>query len=69
VKLPPEVEELECGERKLVLRFDRSRISASRVTAALMAQLEVCDFSLAEPTLASIVREIYGGALGEGVPA
>ncbi|MBV9281910.1 MAG: ATP-binding cassette domain-containing protein [Chloroflexi bacterium] len=69
VTLPPEVEELECGERKLVLRFDRSRISASRVTAALMAQIEVCDFSLAEPTLASVVREIYGGALGEGVPA
>jgi ABC-2 type transport system ATP-binding protein len=68
VNLPKEVEELECGERKLVVRFDRTRLSASQVTAALMAQLEVCDFSLAEPSLASIVREIYGGWAPLGLP-
>ncbi len=60
---PPGAEVIENAERKLVLRFDRTRASASQVAAAVMNQIEVADFSLAEPDLASVVKQIYGGAL------
>jgi ABC-2 type transport system ATP-binding protein len=52
------------GERKLVLRFDRTLTTASKVASALMEQVEVVDFSLAEPDLSSIIKQIYNGALG-----
>jgi ABC-2 type transport system ATP-binding protein len=52
------------GERKLVLRFDRTLTTASKVASALMDQVEVVDFSLAEPDLSSIIKQIYNGALG-----
>ena len=60
----PSAAEVEAREdRKLVLRFDRTQTTASRVAAAIMDQIEVVDFSLAEPDLASIVKQIYSGAL------
>ena len=63
---PPEgAETLSTDEHKLVLRFDRTRTTASKVASAVMNQLEVADFSLAEPDLASVVKQIYGGALRE----
>jgi ABC-2 type transport system ATP-binding protein len=46
-----------------MLRFDRTQTTASRVAAAMMDQIEVVDFSLAEPDLASIIKQIYSGAL------
>jgi ABC-2 type transport system ATP-binding protein len=49
--------------RKFTLRFDRTLTTASQVAAAIMNQIEVKDFSLAEPDLASIVKQIYSGAL------
>jgi ABC-2 type transport system ATP-binding protein len=49
--------------RAIVLRFDRRATTASRVVGALMEQVEVIDFTLTEPDLTSIVRQIYGGAL------
>jgi ABC-2 type transport system ATP-binding protein len=52
-------------ERKLILRFDRTITTASKVASALMNQVEVVDFSLAEPDLASIIKQIYNGALRE----
>ena len=52
-------------DRQMVLRFDRLRTTASRVAATIMDQVEVLDFSIAEPDLASIVRRIYDGALEE----
>jgi ABC-2 type transport system ATP-binding protein len=55
----------ETQDRRLVLRFDRSVTTASKVAAALMAQFEVVDFALAEPDLASIVKQIYAGALDQ----
>ena len=64
-ELPDGAETLSTDERKLVLRFDRTRTSASRVAAALMNQLEVADFSLSEPDLSSVVKQIYGGALSQ----
>jgi ABC-2 type transport system ATP-binding protein len=56
-------EDVVPGERKLVLRFDRTQTTASQVAAALMGQVEVKDFSLSEPDLASIIKQIYSGAL------
>lgn len=57
------VEILDNGHRKLHLRFDRTVTSASKVAADVMNQIEVLDFSLAEPDLSMIVKQIYRGAL------
>ncbi len=54
---------VELAQRKLILRFDRTLTTASKVAATLMNEMEVVDFSLAEPDLASIVKQIYNGAL------
>ncbi len=54
------------GERTLALRFDRTQTTASQVASNVMNQLEVVDFSLSEPDLASIIKQIYNGALQEG---
>lgn len=58
-----EVDPAGQDEHKLVLRFDRTQTTASRVAAEVMDQVEVADFSLAEPDLSTIVRQIYGGGL------
>jgi ABC-2 type transport system ATP-binding protein len=50
---------------RLALRFDRTVTSASRVAAAVMNQVDVADFSLSEPDLSLIVKQIYRGALAE----
>jgi ABC-2 type transport system ATP-binding protein len=63
LKLPKGTEVLEAEERRLRLRFDRTLTTASQVAGQVMNQIEVCDFSLSEPDLASIVKQIYNGAL------
>jgi ABC-2 type transport system ATP-binding protein len=66
LELPAGVEvekEFTPTERKLALRFDRTLTTASQVTSSLMRQVAVKDFSLAEPDLASIIKQIYSGAL------
>ncbi len=50
---------------RVKVRFDRTATTASQVTAALMNQLEVKDFSLSEPDLPTIIKQIYNGALRE----
>jgi ABC-2 type transport system ATP-binding protein len=67
--LPEGAETLSSADRKLVLRFDRTLSTASRVAKAVMDQMEVADFSLAEPDLGSVVKQIYGGALREPAAA
>ncbi len=52
-------------DRRLVLRFDRTLTTASKVAANLMNQVEVLDFSLKEPDLSMIVKQIYQGALSK----
>jgi len=37
--------------------------------SSVMSQMEIVDFSLSEPDLASIVRQIYNGALNETAEA
>jgi ABC-2 type transport system ATP-binding protein len=67
---PPEgAETTSTDDRKLVLRFDRTLTTASKVAKAVMDQMEVADFSLAEPDLGSVVKQIYGGALREPAAA
>ena len=66
--LPEGAELLEESERRLSLRFDRTQTSASRVSAAVMSQIEVTDLSLKEPDLSLVVRQIYRGGLKEAAP-
>ena len=62
--LPPEGCVLTSHEgQTLAFRFDRRVTTASRVVKAVMDQVDVVDFTLQEPDLTTIVREIYGGAL------
>lgn len=65
LQLPTGAEIILAEPRKLSVRFDRTATTASGVAAALMNQIEVKDFSLSEPDLASIIKQIYSGALNE----
>lgn len=65
--LPAGTQVVSGGGDRLEVRFDRTCTTASRVTAAVMNQVEVGDFALAEPDLGSIVKQIYGGALRQEV--
>ena len=62
---PPAAEIVNQEERRLVVRFDRTQTSASKVAASIMNQIEVLDFSLTEPDLSMIVKQIYQGVLQE----
>jgi ABC-2 type transport system ATP-binding protein len=61
--LPVGAEMLEPQDHKVQIRFDRTLSSASKVASSVMNQIEVSDFSLSEPDLAGIVKQIYNGAL------
>jgi ABC-2 type transport system ATP-binding protein len=65
VDLPPGAEATAAEPRRLTVRFDRTVTTASQVAALLMNQIEVKDFSLSEPDLAAVIKQIYGGALRE----
>ncbi len=61
--LPEGAEMLSTENHKVQIRFDRTRSTASKVASRVMNQIEVSDFSLSEPDLAGIVKQIYNGAL------
>jgi ABC-2 type transport system ATP-binding protein len=61
--LPEGAERIPTDDHKVQIRFDRTISTASKVASAVMNQIEVRDFSLSEPELADIVRQIYNGAL------
>lgn len=63
--LPEGAELVEHDERRLLVRFDRTQTTASRVSAALMNRVDVLDFSLNEPSLSMVVKQIYLGGLSE----
>ena len=63
VTLPAGAETIGLEPRRLTVRFDRTLTTASELAAAVMSQIEVTDFSLTEPDLASIIKQIYSGAL------
>jgi len=61
---PPTGSEIIAREEyQVTLRFDRTLTTASQVASAVMSEIDVVDFSLSEPDLASIVKQIYNGAL------
>jgi ABC-2 type transport system ATP-binding protein len=61
--LPDGAELLSTKDYKVQIRFDRTISTASRVASMVMNQIEVRDFSLSEPELSDIVKQIYNGAL------
>ena len=61
--LPAGAEMLSADDHKVQIRFDRTVSTASKVAAAVMNQIDVRDFSLSEPELSDIVKQIYNGAL------
>jgi len=63
VATPAGAELVAAEPHRLTWRFDRTQTTASQVAAAIMSQTEVTDFSLAEPDLASVIKQIYSGAL------
>lgn len=63
--LPPGGDLIGSEQNRLTLRFDKTMISSSQVVSALMNQIEVNDFTLAEPNLALVIRHIYNGELTE----
>ena len=65
VDLPSGAEIILVEPRRVSVRFDRTLTTASGVAAMLMNQIEVKDFSLSEPDLGSIIKQIYNGALSE----
>jgi ABC-2 type transport system ATP-binding protein len=58
-QLPPGAEISSRSGTSLVIRFDRGLLSASRLLETLLPQIEIEDFSLEEPSLERIVRQIY----------
>lgn len=63
VNVPEGAELLSTDDRKVQIRFDRTVSTASKVAGSVMNQIEVRDFSLSEPELSDIVKQIYNGAL------
>ena len=61
--LPDGAEMLSTDDHKVQIRFDRTVSTASKVAGAVMNQIDVRDFSLSEPELSDIVKQIYNGAL------
>jgi len=61
--LPEGAERLEAPDYKVQIRFDRTLSTASKIASTVMNQVEVSDFSLSEPDLGDIVKQIYNGAL------
>ncbi len=65
VQLPNGAEVVRADPRSVMVRFDRTQTTASKVAAQFMNQAEVLDFSIAEPDLSMIVKQIYRGALDQ----
>ena len=65
LELPAGAEIVGSDGTRLTLRFDRARASASQVAGSVMAQLEVLDFSITEPDLSGIIKQLYQGALSQ----
>jgi ABC-2 type transport system ATP-binding protein len=61
--LPDGAQVVSTDDLKVRVRFDRTISTASKVASSVMNQIEVTDFSLSEPDLGGIVKQIYNGAL------
>jgi ABC-2 type transport system ATP-binding protein len=63
LEIPPGAEILAEDDHHITMRFDRTLSTASKVAGAVMNQVDVRDFTLSEPGLSDIVKQIYNGAL------
>lgn len=63
LSMPEGAELLSTDDHKVHVRFDRTISTASKLAGSVMNQTDVRDFSLSEPELADIVKQIYNGAL------
>jgi ABC-2 type transport system ATP-binding protein len=61
--LPDGAQVVSTDDLKVRVRFDRTISTASKVASSVMNQIEVTDFSLSEPDLGGIVKQLYNGAL------
>lgn len=62
--LPAGAQQVATGDPLQVeVRFDRNQLTATQVVTQVMPQVEVQDFSLREPSLTSVIKQIYAGAL------
>jgi hypothetical protein len=61
--MPDGAQVISTDDLKVQVRFDRTISTASKVASSVMNQIEVTDFSLSEPDLGGIVKQIYNGAL------
>jgi ABC-2 type transport system ATP-binding protein len=65
LNLPAGAEISTVEPNRVSLKFDNSMVSASQVVASVMNQLEINDFSLSEPNLATVIKHIYNGELSK----
>ena len=63
LQLPNGVEITARAGTVLELKFEAALCTASQVASRVMNQLEVLDFSITEPDLTSIIKQIYAGGL------
>jgi ABC-2 type transport system ATP-binding protein len=63
LSMPAGAQLISTDDLKVLVRFDRTISTASKVASSVMNQIEVTDFSLSEPDLGGIVKQIYNGAL------
>uniref|UniRef100_UPI002ED78A0D ABC transporter ATP-binding protein n=1 Tax=Proteiniclasticum sediminis TaxID=2804028 RepID=UPI002ED78A0D len=57
--LDPEYLELEYGENRLQVKFNRNNTSTTEITRQLMGTLDVLEFSIKETSIEDIVKKIY----------
>jgi ABC-2 type transport system ATP-binding protein len=48
---------------RLSVRFDRFRLTAGEIAAAVMSRVEVIDFRIDEPEVEDLIRKVYLGQL------
>lgn len=58
-RLDPEYLELEYGENRLQVKFNRNNTSTTEITRQLMGTLDVLEFSIKETSIEDIVKKIY----------
>lgn len=56
----------DAQRKSLEVRFDKSKLHAPRILAAVMQETDVSDVQIIETDLAQIVKQIYTHGLGEG---
>jgi ABC-2 type transport system ATP-binding protein len=59
LRIPDGANLLSRERNQLTLSFDRTKTTASKISASILSQTEVLDFVIEEPELGGIVKQIY----------